>query len=431
MTSYPQGRRTSGRPEVVRGAGSSAWARSEAERASGFRQRELFPLPRWDAGVLDSSGCCRAVHRRQLRKAALEDRVNECVGSLNAMYFHVDFDEGVRMSCSSFETTAAHRSMHDHVARCCRGVGPKPTDVNSAGAVRELRGARASYDSTVLAGRVAPVDLSLLSLPGEHQRPVPILDVSEGKERELLAGFEKKLLYDDVEWGRLSDECVEAGLYFDPVLVKERAMYLDLVSRLRARGLCRLSLRCKGRVGMFCVGKKSGKLRLILDCRRVNRRFRPPCGVQMGSLEAMGELELQGDQVLYGAQADIRDCFWECEAPFAMAEYFGLLPLSVAEARRAGFETIEGRSLDSLDESFTLDVVVTALPMVFVELLGRPGDARAALGPFRRHVSWRFVARWFPCAAAWSGSRARLDLLRQLQRLGSLAGESGSQLEQV
>merc|ERR1712194_407609 len=75
--------------------------------------------------------------------------------------------EGVFATCH-LETTAAHRSVYDHVARCCRGVAPKPSDMNSAGAVRELRGARSSYDSEVLAGRDAPIDLSLLSLPGEH-----------------------------------------------------------------------------------------------------------------------------------------------------------------------------------------------------------------------------------------------------------------------
>ena len=356
---------------VFRGAGGSAWPRDEAEHVKYFRQRELYPLPRWDGGVLDSSGCCRAVQRRQLRKAALETRVNECISSLNAMYYNVDFEEGASLATCHLETTAPHRSVHDHVVRCCRGVAPKPSDMNSAGAVRELRGARSSYDSEVLAGRVAPIHFALLSLPGEHQRPVPILDVLEGKERELLAGFEKILLYDDVEWGALSDDCVEAGLYFDPILKKERKVYLDFVAMLRARGLCRLSLRCKGRVGVFCVGKKTGRLRLILDCRRVNRRFRPPCAVNLGTLEALAEVELEEGSQLFGAQADIRDCFYECEAPRAMAEYFGLPSLNVAEAKRVVFTEIDGRSLDTIEETFLIDVVVTAMPTVSRGVSGR------------------------------------------------------------
>ena len=67
------------------------------------------------------------------------------------------------------------------------------------------------------------------------------------------------------------------------------------------------SEQARGRVGAFAVGKKpkevQGRLverqRLILDCRRTNLMFRAPPVTELGSLPALGDLQIPSGENLY------------------------------------------------------------------------------------------------------------------------------------
>ena len=75
-------------------------------------------------------------------------------------------------------------------------------------------------------------------------------------------------------------------------------------------------------LSLFFVWKKNGTLRLVLDCRQVNQVFKDPPGVSLGSLSALGNLEIRDEDVLYVSQADIKDCFWHCLLPHELARFF-------------------------------------------------------------------------------------------------------------
>ena len=101
-------------------------------------------------------------------------------------------------------------------------------------------------------------------------------------------------------------------------------MMADIGALLVQRGLARVTTRRRGRVGVFTVTKKSGRLRLILDCRRANYMCKAPPNVTLGSVAALGEMTVQPGDDLFVGQLDIKDCFYECGVPDGLGELFGL-----------------------------------------------------------------------------------------------------------
>ena len=83
-------------------------------------------------------------------------------------------------------------------------------------------------------------------------------------------------------------------------------------------GLVGYSLQCECESGVFFVHKKSGKIRLILNCRRANARFRAPPGTELLSSESFSNIEFDGtgsektdlEQLcLHLGVEDVADCF--------------------------------------------------------------------------------------------------------------------------
>ena len=93
--------------------------------------------------------------------------------------------------------------------------------------------------------------------------------------------------------------------------------------------------------GFFCVLKKSGMLRLILDARRVNQRFAKPPGVALATAECLGRLEVTGpdeyshhdpryvsavqDMTLTMGIGDIDNCFHRLRLPEGLSYRFCLV----------------------------------------------------------------------------------------------------------
>ena len=65
----------------------------------------------------------------------------------------------------------------------------------------------------------------------------------------------------------------------------------------------------------FFVAKKSGKLRLVLDCRSANAHFKPPPDVAIPAGYSFSQIELGPRDEMYIAQTDIRDYFYAIGLP--------------------------------------------------------------------------------------------------------------------
>ena len=96
------------------------------------------------------------------------------------------------------------------------------------------------------------------------------------------------------EYNALDDDAFVEP-YMDPVLQNSRRKYKELVADLDRQGHIYWSATCRERCAIFSVKKKSGKLRLIIDARRANLRFKEPPGVDLCSSECFGRKEVEVD----------------------------------------------------------------------------------------------------------------------------------------
>eukprot|EP00974_Lingulodinium_polyedra_P114714 11108736-Lingulodinium_polyedra.AAC.1 len=97
---------------------------------------------------------------------------------------------------------------------------------------------------------------------------------------------------------------MDSRLRFNPKI------YEEFVRDLDKRDLLFWTQEPKNVVTPFFVTKKSGKLRLILDCRATNELFVGPPGVALCSAEGLARLELPCEEdMVYTASGDVADCF--------------------------------------------------------------------------------------------------------------------------
>ncbi|CAE7448154.1 unnamed protein product, partial [Symbiodinium necroappetens] len=171
----------------------------------------------------------------------------------------------------------------------------------------------------------------------------------------LLCDYENWLLQDAGAWAELAESAAKVRPYNDPNL-HNRESYVAFLKHFCACGVPSQTSCCRGRVGAFTVakkpkvvdGKKQERQRLVLDCRQVNLQFRQPPLTELGSLAALTELELGRGDKLFTAGSDIRDCFYACNMPAGMEQFFCLMSdLSVEECCEIfGGSTVDYNSLD-------------------------------------------------------------------------------------
>ena len=138
---------------------------------------------------------------------------------------------------------------------------------------------------------LAPFRMDRLSLPTSVHDCPSLESVLPDDALEYLRGYQERMLDGGVE---ATD--VKTKVYFDPVLTINQKKYQQLVRMLIERGLVNCVEKAKERVGLFCVRKADGlKLRLIVDARRTNERFKVPPGVSLITGEGLSHFEVDAD----------------------------------------------------------------------------------------------------------------------------------------
>ena len=149
------------------------------------------------------------------------------------------------------------------------------------------------------------------------------------------------MLADADKWNELTDVAASLEPYNDPLL-NSRKGYIAFLEKLYNSGVLNFTQQCRGRVGAFCVSKKSKvvdgvkvqRQRMVLDCRQTNLIFKPPPQTRLGSLASLSEAEIPCDVDLFLAGADIKDCFYAVNMDPALQEFFALRwDVSDAEVR--------------------------------------------------------------------------------------------------
>jgi len=158
------------------------------------------------------------------------------------------------------------------------------------------------------------------------------------------------------ELAEAETEMRQPRVYSDRRLLGNRRRYGEFVRSLRKIGLVHFTLEPKEEVGLFFVWKKGRQaMRLILDCRRTNRRFRAPPGVDLLTSEGLSRIEveseagLQADEVerrlqVYLGTADVKDCFHRMRIEPPLSQWF-CYPVGTAKEFGLTGQVIDGQTL--------------------------------------------------------------------------------------
>jgi len=169
-----------------------------------------------------------------------------------------------------------------------------------------------------------PYERDLVSLPECGSHLVPLEQVLDATGREVVGNPELHLMLDEAQWGEIIEKGETVRPYMDARLQSDPQLYHGFIKDLLDKGLIGFTSRPKDLVTPFFVAKKNGKLRFILDCGAVNKRFHPPPPLAMAAGSIWSSVGLPPGEVLYTAQSDIRHYFYSLELPCDLCEFFCL-----------------------------------------------------------------------------------------------------------
>lgn len=281
------------------------------------RWRELFPLPASPLPV-HASGSSTCSRRRRAKVRTRVSEANEIVRCLNEMYHP-------RKKSYDIETPtlAQHSSQHAIYKQLQRRPALRHSCTERE-AIEELLHHEVAYTGETCATTVRPYDRSLVSLPDCGSKLVPLDQVLDAAGREVVGDPHGRMLVSEAEWGEIVEKGETVMPYMDVTLQKCPELYHQFILDLYEKNLISFTSKPQGLVTPFFVAKKNGRLRFILDCRAVNRRFHPPPPLAMAAGSTWSSLDLPQGEILYTAQSDIRDYFYSLELPTSLQPLFCL-----------------------------------------------------------------------------------------------------------
>lgn len=173
----------------------------------------------------------------------------------------------------------------------------------------ETRGFYEYYSSQ----RPLPVDTDRVDWPTEAATADTLALLSD--ERREQYSSPEGLLADEADWGPSVEPVFE---------VPSDAEYRKLISKLFQLGMVTFRARVEVVNGVFCVVKEGDLLRLIIDCRPSNRRFRPPDSINLPGPDAFAQLQSEEDAPVFVSKYDVRSAFYRLKAPEWMIPYLAL-----------------------------------------------------------------------------------------------------------
>eukprot|EP00438_Fugacium_kawagutii_P010865 Skav216249 [mRNA] locus=scaffold20:133295:138540:- [translate_table: standard] len=287
-------------------------------------------------------------HARRHHSVAWAD---DAISALNSMYQGAEFvaDESGMGSRASM----AQRQSINRIFDMVKSMGSPPMDITGQGALSELR-AKLGYDGQP--STLAQLQEDLVSLPVSGSEPASLEKILGGSAHFPCSLLDSKVLPPEAVKERKSLSSLKQP-YYDPNLKFNRRTYASFIRKLRHSGVVELRKSCREQCGLFCVWKKSGRQRLVVDARLTNLWFQDPLPVALATGTAFGAIEVDSHGPIELAGVDISDAFYNIELPYSLRDLFGLRPL---HARELGVDHCEGVPVGPDDKVFP---VFRAVPM--------------------------------------------------------------------
>ena len=315
------------------------------------RWRELFPLPRCPLRP-SSFGESSSSRRRRCRVNKLVTEANQVVDVLNEMYV----PPPGRFSSSTF-TMSQSRSHHEIFSQLSMMADSKD-EGTAREAVEELLRCSPTYSSEELSTTVRTYEQSLVSIPTSESDPIELSGVLDECGRDTIEDPFRCMMLSEEEWGSVVEHGDVIKPYMDVKLQQSPEEYRHFVKKLYDVGMLRFTCSPQDLVTPFFVSKKDGRLRLILDCRGVNRRFRPPPTMSLAAGYTWSHLQLPRDKTLFIAQSDIKDYFYSLKMPEILQPFFSMPAIPSWLLRQWGVPADMGGEVDREGLAFPMLQVV-------------------------------------------------------------------------
>ena len=324
---------------------------SMVANAGDGRWRELFPLPLMDE-VLREPGLSTSARRRRCR---VRDRVgvaNEIIEVLNDIY-QPGCRRDVSLPCSAAQRAAQHE-VFQQLGRLQRPAH----QCTEREAVRELLQGSLSYNGEEFSSTLRSYDRDLVSIPQCFSDPIPVAGLLDQHGRETIEDPGRCMLLDEDEWGEVVEKQRGFRPYMDEKLRCQPELYHCFVGDLFRAGMLKFCDKPKDLVTPFFVAKKDGRQRLIMDCRGVNMRFKPPPALALAAGYSWSQLQLGPTDKLHMAQSDIKDYFYALGLPEDLQPLFCLPGIPGYMLEQLGVPVDQRAGLDDADVCFPMLQVV-------------------------------------------------------------------------
>lgn len=303
--------------------------------------KQFFPLPLASHILQEEQGdsfdsLTRSACRKRFEKGHVLQWADDAISSLNSMYGGSEFVA----EKTGFERLRASVAQHSSVRRILsmvKSMGKPPSDMTSQGALDELR-AKLGYDGQPSA--LAQLQEDLVSLPVAASQPAPLEKILRDGASFPCSLLNSKVLPQEAVDGLKAQSSLKKP-YFDPLLKHNRRAYSSFIRKLFDSGVIEFSKTCREQCGLFCVWKKSGKQRLVVDARLTNLWFSSPEPVRLATGTSFGAIEVDDHGPIELAGVDISDAFYNIELPESLRDLFGLLPLEAREIGRGRLGQLE------------------------------------------------------------------------------------------
>ena len=191
--------------------------------------------------------------------------------------------------------TPARQAIRDSIRQRLTSLGPPPPDFDPQAALRDVLGAESALhldrDLTV-----RPYDLDKIKFVKAGLRPRNLRELLPERHRHFVDQAWSEIVRTDAE---LPQDPTFIDPYTDPALRDPKALR-ELVKVLFDLGLVVFRSKRRGVIGVFCVAKKGGWLRLIFDCRQANQLHRRPPRTRLATAGAFTNIDLSEASLLSG-----------------------------------------------------------------------------------------------------------------------------------
>eukprot|EP00438_Fugacium_kawagutii_P014095 Skav231798 [mRNA] locus=scaffold734:131220:155475:+ [translate_table: standard] len=324
------------------------------ESASRSCDRDVFPLQLLQEFGSSTGSLSRKCRQRAGRRKHLVQECNHTISALNRMYGRPSSSDFFGGPSEKLPSLAQSR-VSEFVLQATKSLG-SPPDLSGPEALCALRVSE-GYEQLPSSSPLGAYDPAKVSLPAEGMHPVPLASLwGSGGQQQVEHFSQQHLLEPDLVQQRLAASGVRR-CYQDPQF-NSTETYVGFLKKLHSLGLIEFSAQPSvEQVGIFFVKKKGDRLRMILDCRRSNCHFSDPDPIQLATGEAMGRIQLDKDEVLYTASADLQNAFYTMEMPEQLRPFFGLRRV---QAKQMSMQELHG---NPIDPDSWLYPVVRVIPM--------------------------------------------------------------------